>query len=181
MRSTRLATWVLLLSSVTLAACGTTATPPITPSSRLVHVPGSRVGKIILSALGAQRIGLQTAPAGVVVQKPSGGIASHGKTSHGKTSHGKTSNGKTSHGKTSQVPTRREVTVPYSGVVYAPSGQTYVFSNPARLTYAEVRITVNHISGSVVFLNGGLTPGTRIVTVGAEELYGVQTGVLAQT
>jgi multidrug efflux pump subunit AcrA (membrane-fusion protein) len=133
---------LLLLAALGLAGCGSVKTAAIPPSFRLVHVPGSPAGKIILSATGAQRIGLQTALAGI---------------------------------------NAKSVTVPYSAVIYTPSGQTYVFSNPARLTYSEVRITVHRISGNVVFLTRGPPPGTRVVTVGAEELYGVQTGVLAQT
>ena len=142
---------VMLLIGLAVAGCGTVRTAAIVPSSRLVHVPGSPAGKIVLSALGAQRIGIQTRTASVVRQ-----VGSHGHA-------------------------RPSVTVPYSAVVYAPSGKTYVFSNPARLTYTEVPVTVDHIRGNVVFLARGPKPGTRIVTLGAEELYGVQTGVLAQT
>ncbi len=133
---------VVLLAAFGVGGCGSVKTAPTPPSSRLVRVPGSPAGKIILSATGAQRIGLQTEPAGV---------------------------------------NAKSVTVPDSAVIYAPSGQTYVFSNPARLTYTEVPITVGHISGNVVYLTQGPAPGTRVVTVGAEELYGVQTGVLSQT
>ena len=131
-----------LLIALGVAGCGSVRTTPIAPSSRLVRVPGSSAGKIILSATGAERIGIQTALAGV---------------------------------------NAKSVTVPYSAVIYAPSGRTFVFSNPARLTYTEIPVTVDRISGNVVFLTRGPQPGTPIVTVGAEELYGVQTGVLAQT
>jgi multidrug efflux pump subunit AcrA (membrane-fusion protein) len=73
------------------------------------------------------------------------------------------------------------VTVPYSSLIYDPSGKTYVFTNIRPLTYVEVPITVDHISGDAVYLKTGPKPGARVVSVGAEELYGVQTGVLAQT
>jgi hypothetical protein len=171
-------TLLLLLASVAAAGCGTAATPQVSPSSRLVPDPGNPRGKILLSASGAQRIGIQTAPAGVTritTPKPAASSAGAHKPSAGKASPSAASS------KARAGLSRTEVTVPYSAVIYAPSGGTFVFSNPARLTYTEIPITVNRIDGKVVVLARGPKAGTRIVTVGAEELYGVQTGVLAQT
>ena len=42
-------------------------------------------------------------------------------------------------------------------------------------------MTIDHIIGSSVYLPEGRRRGHEVVTVGAEELFGVQTGVLAQT
>lgn len=75
----------------------------------------------------------------------------------------------------------RQIVVPYSALVYDPSGKTYVFVERSPLTFSEVPATVDHISGEAAYLTAGPKPGTKVVTVGAEELYGVQTGVLAQT
>ena len=71
--------------------------------------------------------------------------------------------------------------IPYSAVIYDPSGKTYAFTNTAPLTFVEVPITVDHISGNSAYLTTGPKAGAKVVSVGAEELYGVQTGVLAQT
>ena len=71
--------------------------------------------------------------------------------------------------------------MPYSAVIYDPSGKPYVFTNIRPLTYVEVPITVQRISGNSAYLTAGPPAGAKVVTVGAEELYGVQTGVLAQT
>jgi hypothetical protein len=68
-----------------------------------------------------------------------------------------------------------------SAVVYAPSGTAYAFVKTAPLTYSEVTVTIDHISGASVWVRRGPRAGETVVTVGAEELYGVQTGVLAQT
>ena len=73
------------------------------------------------------------------------------------------------------------VSIPYSAVIYDPSGRTYAFERIAALTYREVPITVATIAGNSAYLTRGPAPGTLVVSVGAEELYGVQTGVLAQT
>jgi hypothetical protein len=130
-----------------IAGCGSSAQAPIPASSKLVHVAGSPAGRILLTAQGAQHLGLQTA---TVSSAPGGS-------------------------------TTATVVVPFSAVIYAPSGQTYAFTNPAALTFEEVPITIDHIDGNSAFLSRGPQPGSRVVTVGAEELYGVQTGVLAQT
>jgi hypothetical protein len=154
------ATLLLVLTGLAATGCGTATTPELSPSGRLVHIPGNPRGKILLSATGAERIGIQTAAAGVIrVARPKPAASP----------------------KAPASPSRTEVTVPYSALIYAPTGKTFVFSNPARLTYTEIPITVNRINGKVVVLARGPKAGTRIVTVGAEELYGVQTGVLAQT
>jgi multidrug efflux pump subunit AcrA (membrane-fusion protein) len=70
--------------------------------------------------------------------------------------------------------------VPYSSLVYDPNGNTYVFISLSALTFAEVPVSVGQISGDSVYLLRGPAAGARVVTVGAEELYGVQTGVLEQ-
>ncbi len=126
-----------------LASCGSSGSPSLPVSAKLVHRPGSSTGKIVLSSIGAQRIGLQTTPV-----RTSGG---------------------------------HNLVIPYSAVVYDPSGKTYAFTQTARLTYVEVPVNVDRINGSSAYLRTGPQPGSRVVSVGAEELFGVQAGVLAQT
>jgi multidrug efflux pump subunit AcrA (membrane-fusion protein) len=72
-------------------------------------------------------------------------------------------------------------TIPQAAIIYDPSGRTYAFVASGRLTYREVRVRIDRIDGSVAYLLSGPHPGTRVVSTGAEELYGVQTGVLGQT
>ncbi|MGA2469898.1 MAG: hypothetical protein ABSG64_04320 [Solirubrobacteraceae bacterium] len=135
---------LLLLAGAVLSACGSSTGPNPPPNFKIEHVAGSSTGRIVLTALGAQRDGIQTVP----VAAASGG------------------------------PT---VVIPYGALIYAPSGATYAFTSPAPLTFTEVSITVDYISGSSAYLFHGPPVGTKVVSVGAEELYGVQTGVLAQT
>jgi hypothetical protein len=144
----RLLATSLALAGLSLAACGSSSSPHIPVSGRLVQIPGSSTGRIVLTPLGAQRLGLQT---GTVQSVP----APH-----------------------RDGPT---VVVPYSSLIYDPSGNTYLFTSLSSLTFAELPITVDHISGGSVYLVKGPPPGTRVVTIGAEELLGVQTGVLGQT
>ena len=53
---------LLVLAAAAMAGCGSSAQSSPPPAGQLVHVPGSSVGKIVLSAEGAQHIGLETSP-----------------------------------------------------------------------------------------------------------------------
>lgn len=146
-----------------LAGCGGSKVPPARPAAKLEQVPGSSSSRIVLTALGAQRLGLQTVRARAVpVPRPAP------RRRHGRAR------------RPTPVP-RPRVIVPYSAIIYAASGKTYVFAQTARLTYVEVPVVVDYVLGSTAYLFGGPNPGTEVVSVGAEELWGVQTGVLSQT
>ena len=67
--------------------------------------------------------------------------------------------------------------VPYSAVLYDPDGATWAFVNPRGRTFVRAAITVERIEGDTAFLTAGPPPGTRVVTVGAPELYGAELGV----
>ena len=54
----------------------------------------------------------------------------------------------------------------------------YAVTGP--LTYTLVPVTVTSVQGNQVYLTG-LAPGTTVVTIGGEELLGVQDGVAVQT
>ena len=126
-------------------------------------------GHIVLSQLGAGRIGLQTAAAQPVPTPPPVVTT--------KILHGVKHTTVT----TPAPKPAAGVIIPYSAIIYDPSGKTYAFIKAAPLTYTEVPITIDHDHGGSAYLTGGPTAGAQVVTVGAEELYGVQTGVLAQT
>jgi hypothetical protein len=134
--------------TVALTGCGSARDAAITPSSKLVPATGNSPQQIVLTAQGAQRIGVQTAPALAAPGSRHGGPA---------------------------------VVIEPAAIVYDPSGRTYAFVNTAPLTFVEVPVAVDHISGNSAFLLKGPRTGAKVVTVGAEELLGVQTGVLAQS
>jgi hypothetical protein len=62
--------------------------------------------------------------------------------------------------------------IPYAGLLYDTNGNTWIYINSAPLTFIRHRVTVDHIQGDQVFLSDSLSPGTKVVIVGAEELYG---------
>jgi hypothetical protein len=132
------------MAAVGLAACGGSGSPPPSQPARLEHVHGSSTPSIVLTPLGAERIGIQTAS--VAGGSPPGSVV-----------------------------------IPYTAVVYEPDGTPAVYTNPAPLTYTLVRISISDISGQRVYTTNGPAAGTKVVTVGAEELLGVQNGVAAET
>jgi NADPH:quinone reductase-like Zn-dependent oxidoreductase len=97
---------------------------------------------VVLTRLGAQRAGIQTAVAAPAA--------------------------------------RGRVVVPDSALLYQPDGSSVIYAMTAPLTYTLATVGVASIQGSQVYLTG-VKPGTTVVTVGGEELLGVQDGVGAQT
>ena len=68
-------------------------------------------------------------------------------------------------------------TVPYSSILYDLHGETWVYTNPEARTYIRAPITVEYIDDDLVVLSDGPALGTSVVTVGAAELFGTDTGV----
>jgi hypothetical protein len=67
---------------------------------------------------------------------------------------------------------RLRTVVPYAAVLYDTEGGTWVYTNPSPLVYLRNRIKVDFINGDLAVLSEGLSLGTSVVTVGAQELYG---------
>jgi hypothetical protein len=70
--------------------------------------------------------------------------------------------------------------VPVSALLYQPDGSSVIYTVTGPLTYTLISVGVASIQGSQVYLTG-LAPRTTVVTVGGEELLGVQDGVGVQT
>jgi hypothetical protein len=67
--------------------------------------------------------------------------------------------------------------VPYAAVIYDIEGNTWIYTNPAPLTYLRAPIVIDHIEGDTAFLSEGLGSELTVVTVGVAELWGTETGV----
>jgi len=68
-------------------------------------------------------------------------------------------------------------TIPYAAVIYDTEGKTWVYTNPAPLTFVRAPIVIDRIEGEQAILSQGLDLGTSVVTLGVSELYGAETGV----
>lgn len=68
----------------------------------------------------------------------------------------------------------RRPVVPYAAVLYDAKGVTWVYTSPADLVFVRHRIMVDYIVGDQAVLTEGPPAGTRVVTVGGQELFGAE-------
>ena len=64
--------------------------------------------------------------------------------------------------------------VPYAALIYDPQGVAWVYTNPEPLTFQRAEVVVDRIVDDLVWITGGPPPGTRVVTVGATQVYGAE-------
>ena len=67
--------------------------------------------------------------------------------------------------------------IPYAAIVYDAEGHAFAYTIPRPLTFVRTPIRVVRSVGPVAVVTGGPRPGSRVVTVGAQELLGVEYGV----
>jgi hypothetical protein len=72
---------------------------------------------------------------------------------------------------------KRALVIPYSAIFYDSEGESFTYTNPSRLTYVRRRIVVDDIEHGRAVLVKGPPAGTAVVTVGTDELLGVEDGV----
>jgi hypothetical protein len=65
--------------------------------------------------------------------------------------------------------------VPYDAVYLDAHGGFWVYTNPEPLVFVRAPIDIVHETSNRAFLADGPPAGTRVVTVGAPELYGSET------
>ena len=71
-----------------------------------------------------------------------------------------------------QVDGADRLVIPYAALLYDPSGQAWVYVNVAPLVFMREPITVDSIAGDQVILSEGPEAGSKVVTLGATELFG---------
>jgi len=64
--------------------------------------------------------------------------------------------------------------VPYAALIYDGEGDPWVYEAHGDLTFVRAEVEVELIDGDLVWLSEGLSPGTRVATTGATELYGAE-------
>ena len=65
-------------------------------------------------------------------------------------------------------------TVPYSSVIYWIDGGAWVYTQVAPLTFVRAPIVIDEVDGNVAVLKSGPPAGTKIVSVGGQELLGTE-------
>jgi hypothetical protein len=76
-----------------------------------------------------------------------------------------------------KVAGKQRKVIPYGALLYDSKGDTYVYVTSQPLTYVREPVTVDYIGAGSVVLTDGPAAGTMVVSVGAAELYGTETGV----
>jgi len=66
---------------------------------------------------------------------------------------------------------------PYEALLYDPNGGEWVFVSPEPAVFTRSAVTVESIEGNRMVLAKGPEAGTKLVTHGAAELYGIEFGV----
>ena len=68
----------------------------------------------------------------------------------------------------------KRTVIPYAAIIYDTEGATWVYLNPAPLTFVRHPIAVDDIKGDQAFLADALPADSAVVTVGVAELYGAE-------
>lgn len=69
----------------------------------------------------------------------------------------------------------QRLTIPYSSVIYGAHGETWVYLNPEPLHFVRSEIKVDFtLDGKQTILIEGPPVDSKVVTVGAAELYGTE-------
>jgi hypothetical protein len=67
---------------------------------------------------------------------------------------------------------KSQTALPYSAILYDTEGNAWTYTSPESLVFVRHRIAIDHIDGDKALLTDALPAGTKVVTVGAAELYG---------
>lgn len=68
------------------------------------------------------------------------------------------------------------LTAPWAAVLHDVHGGTWVYEQTGERAYVRRRIVVRYVLGDTAVLASGPPAGTRVVTAGAAELFGTETG-----
>ena len=71
---------------------------------------------------------------------------------------------------------KESLTVPWSAVIHDIHGGTWVYEVVGERVYNRKRVVVRYVSGETAVLGSRHPVGTKVVTAGAAELFGTETG-----
>jgi hypothetical protein len=76
-----------------------------------------------------------------------------------------------------KVKRQQRLVIPYAALLYDANGATWTYTSPEARVFERAPVTVDFIKGDRVVLTEGPSAGTKVVTVGAQELLGAEFGV----
>jgi len=140
--------------------------------AKVEKVEGSNVARVILIQSAVDRLGIEVTPVreeAVAPRKPL--VASIAALTIAANA------GPVTDAAQSVAATETRKVIPYSAVIYDLTGNAWVYVNTEPRTYVRQPITIDYSDGAATVLKDGPPAGTPIVSVGAAELYGAETGV----
>ncbi len=138
----------LMVGGLGLAACSPVEEEvALAEPSHVEEIEGSEFLQITLEERAAERLELQTAP---VVEKKMATGQSRGE--------------------------ERKV-IPEDALVYDPNGEAFAYTATEPLVFVRAPIEIDYVENGKLILKNGPAAGTEVVTVGAQELWGSETGV----
>jgi hypothetical protein len=75
---------------------------------------------------------------------------------------------------TKRVAGKERKVIPYASVVYTPNGRAFTYTSPEPRVFVRQFIVVHSIRGTEAILSHGPPVGMSVVTVGSQELFGVE-------
>lgn len=76
------------------------------------------------------------------------------------------------------VDSSNKLVISWSAIVFDVHGNTWAYVETAPHTFTRKRVVVKHSAGEDAVLASGPTAGTKVVTHGAEQLFGAETGFI---
>ena len=67
--------------------------------------------------------------------------------------------------------------IPYSAVLYSPTGETWAYVSDEPMTFMRHAIVIDRIDGDKAYLSKGPAAGVKVATVGVAELHGAESGL----
>jgi hypothetical protein len=142
---------------LSLAGCsgnpgGSTTGVDTASESKVEDLPGTDVKQVTLTEHAAQRLGIKT----VTISESMPLVAATG------------------------PPATPVTSVPFSAVLYAPDGGTWVYTVPQPFTYVRAKVAVVVVRGAKgdeAVLSQAPPTGMMIVSTGVVELYGTELGI----
>ena len=64
--------------------------------------------------------------------------------------------------------------MPFAALIYDAEGNAYAYTAPEPLTFVRKEVEIDRVDGDSVVLSAGPPAGTKVVTVGAAEVYGTE-------
>ena len=138
----------LMVAGLGLAACSPVEEEvALTEPSHVEEIEGSDFLQITLEERAAERLDLQTAQ--VVERKMT----------------------------TGESRCEQRKVIPEGALIYDPTGEAFAYTSTEPLVFVRAPLEIDYIENGELILRNGPDVGTEVVTVGAAELWGSETGV----